>query len=219
MNNLSTLQTIAVMILPLLFGITVHEVAHGWMASKLGDKTALLMGRLTLNPIKHIDPVGTIIVPGVLVLLGGVIFGWAKPVPVTYANLKKPKRDMALVAAAGPLSNLLMAFIWAFIMKLSVVLFQHGLHWMLAIVYMGEAGILINLMLMTLNLIPIPPLDGSRIVSGFLPARAAYKYNKLEPYGFFILLLLLATRVLTMIIMPVTILFLKLISAIFALGV
>jgi len=217
MDHLSTLQKFAVWVLPVLFAITVHEVAHGWMASKLGDKTALIMGRLTLNPLKHIDLIGTILVPAILLMLGGIVFGWAKPVPVTYENLNKPKRDMAIVAAAGPFSNLIMAIIWAGIAKLGVVLYQAGFAWALAIVLMGQAGILINLLLMAINLIPIPPLDGSRIVSGFLPNKASLVYNRLEPYGFFILLFLLITGILGLIISPIISLLFRLIAIIFGL--
>jgi len=217
MDHLSTLQKFAVWVLPVLFAITVHEVAHGWIASKLGDKTALIMGRLTLNPLKHIDLIGTILVPAILLMLGGIVFGWAKPVPVTYENLNKPKRDMAIVAAAGPFSNLIMAIIWAGIAKLGVVLYQAGFAWALAIVLMGQAGILINLLLMAINLIPIPPLDGSRIVSGFLPNKASLVYNRLEPYGFFILLFLLITGILGLIISPIISLLFRLIAIIFGL--
>lgn len=201
--QLSTIQTIAIWILPVLFAITVHEVAHGWVAKKFGDKTAFIMGRLTLNPIKHIDLIGTIVVPLILLILGGFVFGWAKPVPVNFNNLKNPKRDMAFVAAAGPAANLIMAILWALIAKLGVILFSMQIGWALALIYMGQAGILINLILMVLNLIPIPPLDGSRIVSSFLPNRIAYKYNKLERYGFIILLLLLATGVLGHLFLPI----------------
>jgi Zn-dependent protease len=202
MNQLSPVQVFAVWVLPVLFAITVHEVAHGWIASKLGDKTALLMGRLTLNPLKHIDLVGTILVPAVLLFLGGFIFGWAKPVPVNWQNLNHPKRDMAFVAIAGPLSNLVMALIWAGIAKLATMLVLHGFSWALAIRYMGSAGILINLMLMYLNIIPIPPLDGSRVVSSLLPNRFAIKYDRIEPFGFFILLILLALGALSFILIP-----------------
>lgn len=215
--NLSTSQKIVVSILPLLFAITVHEVAHGWVASKLGDKTAMIMGRLTLNPLKHIDLIGTILVPGILLLLGGIVFGWAKPVPVTYENLNHPKRDMAIVAAAGPIANLIMAIIWAFIAKLGTILVQNDFSWAPALKYMGLAGILYNLILMILNLIPIPPLDGSRIVTGFLSARAAFKYNRLEPYGFFVLLILLVTGVLWFIINPILTLLFSVITVIFRL--
>lgn len=215
--DLSTLQKVAIWVLPVLFAITVHEVAHGWVASKLGDKTAMIMGRLTLNPLKHIDPIGTILVPGILLLLGGIVFGWAKPVPVTYENLNNPKRDMAIVAAAGPIANFVMAIIWALIAKLGMILVQGDFSWALAIVYMGHAGILINLVLMILNLIPIPPLDGSRVVSGFLSGKAALKYNRLEPYGFFILLILLVTGVLGFIIGPILALIFRVIAMIFGL--
>src|SRR5919109_1222180 len=122
MSGLTTFQTVAVAILPLIFAITVHEAAHGWMAKRLGDPTAQRLGRLTLNPIKHIDPVGTVLVPGLLLLLGGFVFGWAKPVPVTWENLRNPKRDMAIVAVAGPGANLLMALLWAFIAKVGTVI-------------------------------------------------------------------------------------------------
>lgn len=218
MSNL--LQNIVIWALPVLFAITVHEVAHGWMASKLGDKTAFIMGRLTLNPLRHIDLVGTIVVPLLLLLFssffGGapIIFGWAKPVPVSYANLNKPKRDMALVAAAGPLSNLLMAVIWALIAKLGILLSSTG-SLGLFVVLMGQAGIVINIVLMVLNLIPIPPLDGSRIVAGFLPRRLVQKYYRLEPYGFVILLVLLITRTLGSIIFPLVIGMVSLISWVF----
>lgn len=203
MNQLSLPQTFAIWVLPVLFAITVHEVAHGWLASKLGDKTALIMGRITLNPIKHIDPIGTILVPAILLFLGGFIFGWAKPVPVTWSNLNKPKRDMALVALAGPFSNLLMAIAWALIAKLGLVLSgSYNQPWTLGIQYMGQAGIIINLMLMFLNLIPIPPLDGGRVLSALLPNRWSAKLDRLEPYGFFILLILLAVGALKYILFP-----------------
>ncbi len=203
MNQLSLPQTFAIWVLPVLFAITVHEVAHGWLASKLGDKTALIMGRITLNPLKHIDPIGTILVPAILLFFGGFIFGWAKPVPVTWSNLNNPKRDMALVALAGPFANLLMAIFWALIAKLGVVLL--GINhesWALGIQYMGQAGIVINLMLMFLNLIPIPPLDGGRVLSSILPNRWSAKLDRIEPFGFFILLFLLAVGVLKYILFP-----------------
>src|SRR5687767_7000185 len=153
MSGLSTYQLIAVAILPLLFAITVHEVAHGWMAKRLGDPTAERLGRLTLNPIKHIDPVGTILVPGILLMLGGFVFGWAKPVPVTWENLRHPKRDMAVVAAAGPGVNLLMAFIWAIIAKLSTVIPDEYVWFGEPLLHMGAVGVSINVVLMVLNLI------------------------------------------------------------------
>jgi Zn-dependent proteases len=197
------MQQVAVWVLPVLFAITVHEVAHGWMARRLGDPTAMMLGRLTLNPGKHIDPMGTILVPGLLLLLKApFLFGWAKPVPVTWENLRHPKRDMTLVAAAGPIANLIMAVLWALVMKLGLVV--HGyIDWFaLPMIYMGKSGIFINLVLMVLNLLPVPPLDGGRVVAGLLPSRLAYRLGQLEPYGFFILLILLVTGILGYLIYP-----------------
>jgi Zn-dependent protease len=202
MNQLSTIQIFAIWVLPVLFGITVHEVAHGWVASKLGDKTALLMGRLTLNPLKHIDLIGTVIVPALLLLLGGFIFGWAKPVPVNWRNLNRPRLDVALVALAGPVSNLLMALFWAVVGKLGAIGLEHQLPGALAFRYMGDAGIWINLILMFLNILPIPPLDGSRVLSALLPSRMANGFARLEPYGFFILIGLIAFGGLQYILLP-----------------
>lgn len=196
LGDFSLGQKIILWVVPLLFAITVHETAHGWVASKLGDPTAKLLGRLTLNPLKHIDPIGTIIVPAILFSLGGFIFGWAKPVPITWQNLKNPRRDMALVAAAGPLANLLMAFLWVAIAKVAMG-FDNG-----PIIYMAQVGISINLVLMLLNLIPIPPLDGSRVVASFLSPKMAYQFNKLEVYGFLILVVLLASGILGRILGP-----------------
>lgn len=204
MNQLTAIQQFAVWVLPVLFAITVHEVAHGFVADLLGDKTARIMGRLTLNPIKHIDLVGTILVPAILFIFGGFIFGWAKPVPISARNFKKPRRDMMFVAAAGPLSNLIMMVLWALIAKLGIFLTQYGFNWALAIAYMGGAGIMINSALAILNLIPIPPLDGGHILMGLLPAKWAAKVSRIEPYGFFILLFLLATGLLKYLIAPMT---------------
>jgi Zn-dependent protease len=200
MQSLSLVQTIIVWALPILFAVTLHEVAHGWMANQLGDPTAKMLGRLTVNPLKHIDPVGTVIVPLLLLTLGGFIFGWAKPVPVTVENLREPKRDMAIVAAAGPAANLLMALFWAMVMKVAAFLPWPAV--VTPLIYMGYAGIAINLVLMILNLLPIPPLDGSRVLSGFLSNKMAWQLSRLEPYGLIILVLLLATGVLGMIISP-----------------
>lgn len=202
MDQLSTIQLFAVWALPVLFAITVHEVAHGWVASLFGDKTAFILGRLTLNPAKHIDPLGTIIIPGLLLLMNGPVFGWAKPVPINSFNLHHPKRDMALIAAAGPLSNFIMALIWGGITKLGIFLLQHNFPGALAIGYMGEAGIAINIMLITLNLLPIPPLDGGHILMGFLPKKLSLKISMIAPFGFFILLALLAFGLLSTIITP-----------------
>ena len=195
MNQLTLMQRIVVWILPVIFAITVHEVAHGWVAKKYGDNTASSLGRLTLNPIKHIDWVGTIILPGLLLLTGtGFIFGWAKPVPVDTRNFKNPRKDMAVVALAGPISNLLMALAWALLARIAVLI---GIEFISTpIIYMGVAGISINLVLALINLLPIPPLDGSRVLTGILPNYWAWRYNQLERYGFIILLNLLYTRVL-----------------------
>lgn len=202
MDDLTLVQRVVVWALPVLFAITVHEVAHGWVARQLGDPTAMMLGRLTLNPLKHIDPIGTVVVPLALLMLGGFIFGWAKPVPVTWENLKQPKRDMALVAIAGPLANLLMAVLWALIMKLGFMLGTGypSLAWPL--IYMGGAGIAINVVLMLLNLLPIPPLDGGRVLTGLLPGPWAWQLSRLEPYGLMILVLLLATGMLGRILGP-----------------
>ncbi len=202
MHGLTTIQTISVSILPLIFAITVHEVAHGWVASKLGDPTARMLGRLTLNPVKHIDPIGTLLVPGILLLLGGFIFGWAKPVPVDWRNLRNPRRDMALVAAAGPGANLAMAIGWTLIAKLGLLLAPVSPWASLPLILMGKVGIYLNLILMVLNLLPLPPLDGGRVLVGLLPPRAAASVARIEPYGFYILLALLFLGVLGRIIGP-----------------
>ena len=202
MPELSLPQFVAVAFIPLLFAITVHEVAHGWVAKQFGDPTAARLGRLTLNPIKHVDPIGTLLVPGLLLLSHApFLFGWAKPVPVTWENLRHPKRDMAIVAVAGPASNLMMAIFWALIAKLGLDL--GALSWAgTPLYYMGSFGIQINVVLMVLNLLPLPPLDGGRVAVGLLPGPMAWQLSRLENYGFFILLALLATNVLSYIIGP-----------------
>jgi Zn-dependent protease len=201
MNELTLLQRIVVWILPVIFAITVHEVAHGWMAKKYGDNTASILGRLTLNPVKHIDLIGTIILPGILLISGtGFIFGWAKPVPVDARNFKNPRHDMAIVALAGPLSNLLMAIGWALIARLGMMIGAQAEAISLPLIYTGIAGISINLVLGMINLLPIPPLDGSRILSGILPDYWAWQYNRLERFGFIILLVLLYTNALSYIL-------------------
>jgi Zn-dependent protease len=200
MSDISLVQKISIWIVPVLLAITVHEVSHGWIARKLGDNTAFMLGRLTLNPIKHVDPVGTILIPGLLLLMqAGFIFGYAKPVPINWKNLHSPKRDMALVAAAGPASNLVMAVAWGLLARLGLMLGEAGV----ALVYMGVAGITINIILMVLNLLPLPPLDGGRVMTGLLPGPWAYKFSRIEPYGFFILIGLLVTGVLGMVLWPV----------------
>lgn len=201
MDKLTIVQKIAVWILPVIFAITVHEAAHGWVAKKYGDNTAALLGRLTVNPIKHIDWLGTIIIPGLLLLTGtGFIFGWAKPVPIDARNFKKPRHDMAMVALAGPVSNLLMALGWALLARIGVTIGESAENVSLPLIYTGIAGISINLVLALINLLPIPPLDGSRVLIGILPHRWAWQYNQLERYGFIILLILLYTKVLNAIL-------------------
>ena len=200
MLDLNIVQKFAVWIPPVVLGITVHEVAHGWVADKLGDATAKMMGRLTLNPLKHVDPVGTILIPGLLLLMPtGFIFGYAKPVPINWKNLRQPKRDMAIVASAGPLANLLMAVAWGLLVRASPLFGDAGV----ALVYMGVAGVFINTVLMVLNLLPLPPLDGGRVMTGLLPGPLAYKFSRIEPFGFMILIALLLSGVLGKILLPV----------------
>lgn len=202
-GDLNVIQRIVVWALPVLLAITVHEVAHGWVAKKLGDPTAEMLGRLTLNPIKHIDPIGTVVLPLLMLWMGGFVFGWAKPVPITWENLKHPKRDIALVAIAGPGANLIMALIWALIMKLAILLMTVSPWMAQPLLLMGAAGVMINLVLMALNLIPIPPLDGGRVLTGILPGPWAWQLSRLEPYGMFILIGLLVTGILGHILGPI----------------
>lgn len=216
--DLTIVQQITIWILPLIFAITLHEVAHGYVASLCGDQTARFSGRLSINPIKHIDLVGTIIVPLLMLLVGNFIFGWAKPVPVDPRNLRHPRRDMALVAMAGPVSNLLMALFWGLIAKGGMMLTENGNAWLGApLNYMGIGGIMINVVLAVLNLIPLPPLDGSKVLASVLSPRAAYHYNMIEPYGFIILILLLMTGVLSRIMGPLVALFSGLIGGVLGL--
>lgn len=195
MNELTTLQLIAIWILPVIFAITLHEVGHGWAAFKLGDNTAHQLGRITVNPIKHIDPIGTVILPSLLLVTTGFVFGWAKPVPVNFQQLNQPRRDMALVALAGPGANLLMLLFWAIIINIGFF-FYSSYDSAIFFIYVGQAGVIINFILMLLNLLPILPLDGGRVVHAMLPLNMAEKFGRLEPFGIIVLIVLLLTGVL-----------------------
>jgi Zn-dependent protease len=211
-------QTLAIYALPVIFAITLHEAAHGYVARHFGDNTAYVLGRVSLNPVRHIDLVGTILVPLLILVTSklfgsGILFGWAKPVPVDFSALRHPKRDMLWVAAAGPFANLLMALLWALALKMALVTQQNA--FTLPLSLMAEAGITVNLVLMVLNLLPILPLDGGRIAVSLLPNRLAYSFSRLEPYGFPILLLLLFTNTLGVILNPALLLSMQLIESIF----
>lgn len=201
----SIIQTIAVYALPVLFAITLHEAAHGYVARMYGDNTAMDAGRITLNPLKHIDPVGTIVVPIVILVssslmgVGAFLFGWAKPVPVNFGNLRNPKKDIRYVAFAGPGANFFMALMWALSLKLQ---FMTGLNEPF-FAEMAKAGIVVNLVLAALNLLPILPLDGGRILFSFLPSSAAYSFSRTEPYGMIVLIALLMLGILPMFIQPI----------------
>lgn len=203
MQELTLLQQIAVWALPVLLAITLHEVAHGRVALAFGDPTARAMGRLSLNPLRHVDPIGTVLVPLAMLLLpGGFIFGWARPVPVNFSRLRNPRRDMMLVALAGPGANLAMALGWALVWRIGLATAGHNPGIGLPMYYMGLAGVFINVLLAVLNLLPIPPLDGSRVLAGLLPARQAGLLMRLEPFGLVILLALLVTGVLGHVLIP-----------------
>ncbi|MEQ1776041.1 MAG: site-2 protease family protein [Burkholderiales bacterium] len=195
---MNVVQVIAIYALPVIFAITLHEAAHAYAAKYFGDLTAYSQGRVSLNPIRHIDPIGTVALPLLMLALsklfgGGFIFGWAKPVPVNFGNLRHPKRDMLWVAAAGPGANLVMAIFWVLMVKLSYTEILGELSFPLAL--MGAAGVVTNAIFMVLNLLPIPPLDGGRIMVSLLPHRQAYLFSRIEPYGFFIILAMMFVRV------------------------
>jgi Zn-dependent protease len=200
MENL--IQTLAVYAIPVIFAITLHEAAHGYVARLFGDPTADEMGRITLNPIKHVDPVGTVLVPALLLFVtkGAFLFGWAKPVPVDFGRLRHPKRDMLWVAAAGPAANLFMALCWAMTLKLAVGMPENA--YSLPLAEMARAGIMVNGVLMLLNLLPLPPLDGGRIAVSLLPHALAWRFAKIERFGFVILLALMFMGGLNLILTP-----------------
>ena len=203
--------TLTIWALPVLFAITLHEAAHGYAARHFGDRTAELAGRISLNPIRHIDPVGTILVPGLILITsslvgaGAMLFGWAKPVPVNFGRLRNPKADMLWVAAAGPFANLVMAIGWALLFRVAVGMPDNA--YALPMAKMADAGMQINAVLMFLNLVPLPPLDGGRIAVSLLPPGPAYKFAQIEPNGFPILLFLLLTGILGDILGPLVAIF------------
>ena len=215
----SLISTLAIWALPVLLAITLHEAAHGYVARHFGDPTADLAGRISLNPLRHIDPVGTILVPaGILALSSlaggsGILFGWAKPVPVNFGRLRNPKADMLWVAAAGPFVNLVMAVGWAILFTIAARS-EPGAY-SVPMLKMADAGIQINAVLMVLNLLPIPPLDGGRIAVSLLPDRLAWQFARLEPFGFPILLVLLFTGILGEILWPLIVGFRYLLSTVF----
>jgi len=202
----SLISALAIWALPVLLAITLHEAAHGYVARHFGDPTADQAGRITLNPLRHIDPVGTLLVPASILALsslfgaGGILFGWAKPVPVNFSRLRNPKADMLWVAAAGPFTNLIMALGWAILFRIALI-GEPGAY-TLPLLKMADAGMQINAVLMVLNLLPLPPLDGGRIAVSLLPQHLAWRFARLEPYGFPILLVLLFTGVLGAILWP-----------------
>ncbi len=209
MQTLSVMQQLVVMVLPLVFAVTVHEAAHGWAADKLGDDTARSLGRITLNPIPHIDLVGTLLLPFSLYTLSmifggaGFLFGYAKPLPVNVNRLHRPKRDMALVALAGPGANLLMALIWAGLFALGQALVHSMPMAAQFLLYTAAFGVLINAVLLVINLLPLLPLDGGRVVTSILPLNLSREYAKLEPWGLMILLVLLFSGILMPLIWPI----------------
>jgi Zn-dependent protease len=195
------IQTIAIAAIPILFAITLHEAAHGYVARYFGDMTAARAGRISLNPAHHIDPVGTILLPILTLWLGGVLFGWAKPVPVNFGALRHPKKDMLWVALAGPASNLFMALGWAVLAKIALAM--QGNYFAVPLLDMADYGIRINIVLIALNMLPMPPLDGGRVAVSLLPYRSAMMLSRIEPYGMFILIFMAMTPLLGMLIFPV----------------
>jgi Zn-dependent protease len=213
MDFQSLIQTVAIAAIPVLFAITLHEAAHGYVARYFGDMTAYQQGRISLNPLRHIDPVGTILLPILTLWLGGILFGWAKPVPVNFGALRRPKQDMLWVALAGPAANLFMALFWGIWIK--VALMSSDSYYAEPLMEMAQLGVKINIVLLVLNLLPLPPLDGGRIVISLLPHRMAMKLASIEPYGMFILIALAFTPVLSWVLGPPVVLLITLINFIF----
>jgi len=213
----SLIQTLAISALPVIFAITLHEAAHGYAARHFGDPTAWQLGRISLNPLRHIDPIGTIVIPIAILLFSGgsFLFGYAKPVPVDFGRLRNPKQDMFWVAAAGPGANLFMALCWAFLLKMAWLL--PSSEFTLPLSEMSKIGIMVNCVLMVLNLLPLPPLDGGRIAVSLLPHNLAWKFAQLERWGFPILLLLLFTGILGAVMNPLVIMSARIIELIFGL--
>lgn len=215
MNFDALIQTIAIAAIPVLFAITLHEAAHGYVARHFGDMTAFQQGRISLNPLRHIDPVGTILLPLMTLLVGGILFGWAKPVPVNFAALRRPKQDMLWVALAGPASNLVMALGWAACIQLAW--WWPESYFAEPLLEMAHLGVKINVILLVLNLLPLPPLDGGRVLVSLLPYRQAMGLSRLEPYGMFILIGMAITPLLGWIIDPPARFLITLIASIFSL--
>ncbi len=204
MLTLTLIQKIVVWVIPVLLAITLHEAAHAWVANRCGDHTAKMLGRLSINPLRHVALVGTIIVPLVVAILSQFqfIFGWAKPVPVDWSKLHNPRRDMGFVAIAGPLSNFIMALLWAGLFKIATLLHPETSRPILFLLLTAQAGVIVNLVVAFVNMLPIPPLDGSRIIASLLPLRQAIFYLKIERYGLFILIALLFTGLLSNLLGP-----------------
>jgi Zn-dependent protease len=218
MDYSQIIQLIALYAVPGIFAITLHEAAHGYAARHFGDPTAAQAGRISLNPIRHIDPLGTLLIPAMILIASGgkYAFGWAKPVPVDFGRLRHPKRDMLWVAAAGPGANFLMALLWASVIAVAASL-PHN-YFTDPLILMARGGIVINIVLMVLNLLPLPPLDGGRIAVSLLPPRLAYGFARIEPFGMIILLLLMFTGVLSMIMWPFVAAAIAAIAALFGIG-
>jgi Zn-dependent protease len=218
MNFDALIQTIALAAIPVLFAITLHEAAHGYAARHFGDMTAYAEGRISLNPLRHIDPVGTILLPLLTLFFGGILFGWAKPVPVNFSALRHPKKDMLWVALAGPAANLVMALFWGAMFK--VALSMPGSYFAEPLLGMAQFGVTINAILLVLNLLPLPPLDGGRVAISLLPHRQAFQLAKIEPYGMVILIVLAVVPVggqpvLSWVLSPLVSSFIRMIETIF----